>query len=124
MQPPYADQTNSQDCFFLCYAIGTSRGGEKIFAKELEAVMRQHPAVYDALVCGRPSARRAQELRAVLQRLPGGRASEAELLAYAAQHLARFELARVIVFREHIERSPSGKPGYACARRQCRVEHP
>ena len=98
-------------------------GGEKIFVEEVEAVLKQHPAVYDALVCGRPSPRWGQEVCAVLQLRPSETATEAELLAHAAQQLARFKLPRVIVFRERIERSPSGKPDYAWARRQCGLEH-
>src|SRR5205823_4104217 len=32
-------------------------GGEKIFVEEVEQALKRHPAVQDAIVCGRPSAR-------------------------------------------------------------------
>ena len=95
-------------------------GGEKIFAEEVEAVLKTHPAVYDVLVCSRPSPRWGQEVCAVVQlRAAAAAASiEAELLAHAARELARYKLPRAFVFCERIERSPSGKPDYAWARRQ------
>jgi acyl-CoA synthetase (AMP-forming)/AMP-acid ligase II len=95
-------------------------GGEKIFAEEVEAVLKTHPAVYDVLVCSRPSPRWGQEVCAVVQlRASEAAASiEAELLAHAARELARYKLPRAFVFCERIERSPSGKPDYAWARRQ------
>ncbi len=99
-------------------------GGEKIFAEEVEAVLKTHPKVYDALVCGRPSARWGEEVCAVIQLrgiAPQPRACgplEAELLEWAARELARYKLPRAFAFCERVERSPSGKPDYAWARRQ------
>jgi 3-oxocholest-4-en-26-oate---CoA ligase len=95
-------------------------GGEKIFAEEVEAVLKAHPAVYDVLVCSRPNPRWGQEVCAVVQlRASAAAASiEAELLAHAARELARYKLPRTFVFCDSIERSPSGKPDYAWARQQ------
>jgi 3-oxocholest-4-en-26-oate---CoA ligase len=94
-------------------------GGEKIFAEEVEAVLKTHPDVYDVLVCSRPSARWGQEVCAILQLRAAERSAsiEADLLAHAGRELARYKLPRVFVFCERIERSPSGKPDYVWARR-------
>jgi acyl-CoA synthetase (AMP-forming)/AMP-acid ligase II len=97
-------------------ATTINSGGEKIFAEEVEAVLKKHPAVYDALVCGRPSARWGQEVCALVQLRDGHVASETELLEHAGRELARYKLPKVFAFRAHIERSPSGKPDYAWAR--------
>ena len=93
-------------------------GGEKIFAEEVEAVLKTHPAVYDVLVCSRPSPRWGQEVCAVVQlRAAQDPATiEADLLAHAGRELARYKLPRVFAFCEQIERSPSGKADYTWAR--------
>jgi acyl-CoA synthetase (AMP-forming)/AMP-acid ligase II len=99
-------------------SVTINSGGEKVFAEEVEAALKLHPAVYDVLVCGRPSERWGQEVCAVVQLAAGAQASEAELLAEAARHLARYKLPKVVVLRDRIERSPSGKPDYVWARAQ------
>jgi acyl-CoA synthetase (AMP-forming)/AMP-acid ligase II len=91
-------------------------GGEKIFVEEVEAVLKRHPAVYDVLVCGRPSERWGQEVCAAVQLAPGQNATSDELTAHVAANLARYKVPRAFVFCERLERSPSGKPDYAWAR--------
>jgi fatty-acyl-CoA synthase len=91
-------------------------GGEKIFAEEVEAVLKQHSAVYDALVCGRPHPRWGEEVCAVVQLRADHSADASELGSHVATVLARYKVPRTIVFCERIERSPAGKPDYAWAR--------
>jgi len=91
-------------------------GGEKIFAEEVEAVLKQHPAVYDVLVCGKPSERWGQEVCAVVQLAPGQLAAADELATHVAAQLARYKVPRAFVFCERLERNPNGKPDYAWAR--------
>ncbi len=96
-------------------------GGEKVFAEEVEQALKQHPDVYDALVVGRPSERWGNEVVAVVQLRGGGPGSDertAEVLEAAGRHLARYKLPKRIVYRDRVERSPSGKPDYAWARAQ------
>jgi 3-oxocholest-4-en-26-oate---CoA ligase len=93
-------------------------GGEKIFAEEVEHALKQHPAVYDTVVAGRPSERWGQEVVAIVQLREGTRADEAALLAEAAKHLARYKLPKAFVFCERIQRSPSGKADYRWAKAQ------
>jgi fatty-acyl-CoA synthase len=99
-------------------SVTINSGGEKIFAEEVEQALKQHPAVYDTVVAGRPSERWGQEVVAIVQLRDGARASEAELLAEAARHLARYKLPKAFVFRDAIQRSPSGKADYRWARDQ------
>jgi fatty-acyl-CoA synthase len=91
-------------------------GGEKIFAEEVEAVLKQHPAVYDALVCGRPHERWGEEVCAVVQLRPDHDADQSELGHHVSAVLARYKVPRTIVFCEQVERTPAGKPNYAWAR--------
>jgi len=99
-------------------SVTINSGGEKIFAEEVEHALKQHPAVYDCVVAGRPSERWGQEVVAIVALREGAQASEVELGAEAAKHVARYKLPKAYVFRERIERSPSGKADYRWARAQ------
>jgi 3-oxocholest-4-en-26-oate---CoA ligase len=48
-------------------SVTINSGGEKIFAEEVEHAIKQHPAVYDAVVTGRPSERWGSEVVAVVR---------------------------------------------------------
>ncbi len=97
-------------------AVTIVSGGEKIFAEEVEAAIKTHPAVYDCVVAGRPSERWGDEVVAVVRRRHGSDVEAAQLLDAAAQKLARYKLPKAIVFVDAIERSPSGKADYRWAR--------
>lgn len=98
-------------------------GGEKVFAEEVEVALKQHPAIYDVVVCGRPNERWGQEVVAVVRLRDGVPATIDELLAECSRHVARYKLPKAILFRDEIRRSPSGKPDYEWARAEAmRVE--
>jgi acyl-CoA synthetase (AMP-forming)/AMP-acid ligase II len=99
-------------------SVTINSGGEKIFAEEVETAIASHPAVVDVVVAGRPSERWGQEVVAVVALAEGARADADELVAHAAQSLARYKLPKAVVFRPVIERSPSGKADYRWAREQ------
>src|SRR4051794_17107475 len=97
-------------------SVTINTGGEKVFAEEVELALKHHPSVYDALVVGRPSERWGQEVVAVVHLRDGADPSDAELVATAAEHIARYKLPKAIVRVSAIARSASGKPDYAWAR--------
>jgi acyl-CoA synthetase (AMP-forming)/AMP-acid ligase II len=99
-------------------SVTINSGGEKIFAEEVEHALKQHPAVYDTVVAGRESERWGQEVVAIVQLRAGAQATPEDLLAEAGRHLARYKLPETFVFRDRIERSPSGKADYRWARQQ------
>jgi fatty-acyl-CoA synthase len=99
-------------------SVTINTGGEKVFEEEVEAALKHHPAVYDVLVVGRPSERWGSEVVAVVALRPGRTVDLEELRETGAAHLARYKLPRALLVRDHIERSPSGKPDYAWARAQ------
>jgi 3-oxocholest-4-en-26-oate---CoA ligase len=99
-------------------SVTVNSGGEKIFVEEVETAIASHPAVADVVVAGRPSERWGQEVVAVVALAEGARADADDLVAHAAQSLARYKLPKAIVFRPVIERSPSGKADYRWAREQ------
>jgi fatty-acyl-CoA synthase len=97
-------------------SVTINSGGEKIFAEEIEQALKHHPAVYDAIVCGRSSERWGQEVVAIVQPRSGMQVSEEELLSECAKHLSRYKLPKAFVFKDEIVRSPSGKPDYRWAK--------
>ena len=99
-------------------SVTINSGGEKIFAEEVEQAIAHHPDVYDVVCAGRPSERWGQEVVAVVQLREGAAATEDDLLAEAATHVARYKLPKAFVFRDAIVRSPAGKADYRWAREQ------
>ena len=90
-------------------------------SEEVEGALKQHTDVYDTVVTGRPSERWGQEVVAIVQLRDGATADRSELIAEAAKHIARYKLPKDFVFRDHIQRSPSGKADYRWAKEQAGV---
>jgi acyl-CoA synthetase (AMP-forming)/AMP-acid ligase II len=102
-------------------AVCINTGGEKVYPEEVEAVLKAHPAVYDAVVAGVPDERFGSRVAAVVQPRDGvARPTEADLIAHARQHLAGYKAPRSVVFVPEIRRSPSGKADYPWAGRIAR----
>lgn len=99
-------------------SVTINSGGEKIYAEEVEQALAQHPDVYDVIVVGRDSERWGSEVVAVVQLVEGATATDADLIAAAQTHLARYKLPKAIIFRDELMRSPAGKADYRWARAQ------
>ena len=98
-------------------AVCINTGGEKVFAEEVERIVKSHPAVYDALVVGLPSRRWGQAVTAVVSLKPGAPSpSIDELRVHCGPHLADYKVPKAVVIAAEIVRSPSGKPDYAWAK--------
>ena len=96
-------------------SVTINTGGEKVFAEEVETALKTHPAVFDAVVCGRPSERWGSEVVAIVQLRPGPAPGDDDLLEAVDGHLARFKRPKEIIRIDHIVRSPSGKADYRWA---------
>jgi acyl-CoA synthetase (AMP-forming)/AMP-acid ligase II len=101
-------------------ATVVNTGGEKVFAEEVEAVLRQHPDVADALVVGRPSERFGQEVVAIVQPRAGATIDPSAVREHAAASLARFKAPRAVAICDQIARHANGKADYAWARTTAR----
>ncbi|WP_336082925.1 acyl-CoA synthetase [Nocardia sp. SSK8] len=91
-------------------------GGEKVFPEEVEAVVKSHPAVYDAVVIGVPHERWGHQVGAVIALGPGQSLDLAALRAHVRPHLAGYKIPHRIWLSDTISRSPSGKPDYRWAK--------
>ena len=87
-------------------------GGVNIYPQECENLLITHPKVADAAVFGVPNEDFGEEVKAVVQLLPGvpaNAATEAELIAFCQQHLAKLKCPRTIDFENELPRLPTGK---------------
>ena len=99
-------------------SVTINSGGEKIFAEEVEQALKHHPAVFDAVVTGRPSERWGNEVVAIVKFRDGMTAEEGSLLEVCGKHIARYKLPKAFLFVSEIARSPSGKADYRWAKAQ------
>jgi fatty-acyl-CoA synthase len=84
-------------------------GGENIYAAEVEAVFRQHPAVKDAALIGRPDKTWGEVGLMIVILEDGESATEDELKEFCRQRLARFKIPREIIFADQLPYSAYGK---------------
>ena len=91
-------------------------GGEKVQAEEVEAAVRTHPAVLDAVVVGVQDERWGEVVAAVVAVRPGTSVSVEEVAARCGRALAPHKLPRRLVVVDEVVRSPSGKPDLRWAR--------
>jgi acyl-CoA synthetase (AMP-forming)/AMP-acid ligase II len=97
-------------------SLVVNTGGEKVFIEEVEAVLRAHTGVADALVVGRESERWGQELVALVEPQPGTTIAPEELHADCVAHLARFKAPKEFIFVEKVRRLGNGKADYRWAK--------
>ncbi|MEO8605259.1 MAG: AMP-binding protein, partial [bacterium] len=98
-------------------SVSINSGGEKIYPEEVEKALKDHPAVYDAVVVGTPNARFGQQVTAVVQTRPGATPSAEDLIESTAKLLSRYKLPRAVLFVDEMVRSPSGKADYRWAKK-------
>jgi Acyl-CoA synthetases (AMP-forming)/AMP-acid ligases II len=91
-------------------------GGEKIFPEEVEAALKSHPAVFDALVVGVPDERWGEHVAAVVAFRPGTSATLDELVEHCRTMIADYKVPRALFAAAEISRQPSGKPDYRWAK--------
>ena len=84
--------------------------------KRVEAVLKGHPAIFDAVVVGVPDERFTQAVCAVLHLRAGSGISLESIAEYCEGKLARYKLPRHIVTVAQIPRTPPGKPDYRANR--------
>ncbi len=85
------------------------RGGENISPKEVEDLLRQHPAVLDAYVYAVKSEFFGEEVAAAVRLKPVMAVTEDELKAFCQAELARFKTPRHWRFVDEFPMTASGK---------------
>ena len=91
-------------------------GGEKVFPEEVEAALKRHPDVFDALVVGVPDERFGEQVAAVVQPREGRAPTLEDLATHCREHIAGYKVPRQLRLTDAIERTPAGKPNYRWAK--------
>ena len=85
-------------------------GGENVYPAEVENVLMGHPAIADVAVIGVPHEKWGETAKAIVVRAPGSRRRpRQEIIAYAAERLARFKCPTSVDWVDALPRNPSGK---------------
>jgi acyl-CoA synthetase (AMP-forming)/AMP-acid ligase II len=91
-------------------------GGEKIFPEEVEAALKAHPKVFDALVVGVSDERWGQRVAAVVEPRPGEAPTLEELDEHCRTKMAGYKVPKELHLVPTVPRHPSGKPDYRRAK--------
>jgi len=80
-------------------------GGMKVYPREVEEVLFQHPAVSDVAVVGAPDAEHGESVVAFVVRKPGVSVTAEELIAFVRDRIAHYKAPRRIEFRDSLPRT-------------------
>jgi acyl-CoA synthetase (AMP-forming)/AMP-acid ligase II len=86
------------------------RGGENVYAAEVEAVLYEHPDVTEAAIVGVPDAKYGEQIVAIIRLRRGSAIGEQELQAHVASRLAAFKVPSIVrITAETLPRNAAGK---------------
>ncbi len=83
--------------------------GFKVWPREVEEVLYQHPAVREAAVVGVPDAYRGETIKAVISLKPGQNVTPDEIRAFARERMAAYKYPRVVEIIDDLPKTTSGK---------------
>lgn len=85
-------------------------GGFNVYAREVEDVIIEHPAVRQAAVIGVPDARWGEAVKAVVVLEPGAQVTPDELIALVRDRKGAVQAPKSVEFIDALPLSPVGKP--------------
>ena len=97
-------------------SVSINSGGEKIYPEEVEAALKGHPDVFDALVVGVPI--RASASMSPLVQPPRGAGLDLADLDGFVRTKSRDTKSHAALVVDEVKRSPAGKPDYRWAKDQ------
>lgn len=85
--------------------------GFKVWPREVEDVLYQHPAIREAAVVGVPDEYRGETVKAfvALKEEFRGRVSQEELIAFCRERMAAYKYPRAVEFVEEVPKTLTGK---------------
>lgn len=94
------------------------RAGENVAASEVEAVISQHPKVFDCAVIGVPDPLRDEAIKAFVVLHKEEQATVEEIIEWCRSHLAKFRVPEFVEFCTELPRTSVGKIQKHILRRQ------
>ncbi len=98
-------------------SVCINTGGEKVYPEEVEAALKAHPDVFDAVVVGVPDERLVERIAAIVAPRGDARPTLETLQAFCRTTLAGYKVPRQLELTDDIPRTPVGKPDYRWAKR-------
>src|SRR5262249_5474509 len=95
-------------------ALCINTGGEKVYPEEVEAVLKAHPSIDDALVVGLPDERFGSRVAAVVASSDASLSLDT-IQAHCRASLAGYKVPRSLTVVDKVERNPAGKADYKWA---------
>jgi len=83
--------------------------GYKVWPREVEDVLYEHPAVREAAVVGQPDAYRGETVAAYVSLKHGQTLTAEDLVAFARERLAAYKVPRVVHVVEDLPKTQTGK---------------
>jgi long-chain acyl-CoA synthetase len=83
--------------------------GFKIYPREVEEVLYQHPGVLEAVAYGIPDPYRGEILKVAIVPRPGAQLTADDILEYCRPRLATYKLPKIVEFRTELPKSMVGK---------------
>jgi len=90
-------------------------GGEKVYPEEVEAALKTHPQVADAVVVGVPDPRFGERVAAVVAATDDDLTLD-ELQDHCRAAIAGYKVPRALVLVDEVQRGAAGKPDYRWAK--------
>jgi fatty-acyl-CoA synthase len=103
-------------------AVTINTGGEKVFAEEVEAVIKKLGGVEDAQVVGVASERWGQEVNALVSLADGQKLTAQDIKDHTRSILADYKTPKRVIILQEIQRTATGKPDYEWARDRAQKE--
>jgi long-chain acyl-CoA synthetase len=84
-------------------------GGENVYPRDVEEVLFRHPKIQEAVVAGLPDDFLGEKIKAYVVPAEGEQPTSEEIIAFCAEHLARFKVPKEIEFRTQLPKTIVGK---------------
>ena len=83
--------------------------GYKVWPREVEDVLAEHPAVRESAVVGVPDEYRGETVKAYVSLRPGASATPEELIAHCKERMAAYKYPRMIEIMDELPKTVTGK---------------
>lgn len=83
--------------------------GYKVWPREVEDVLYEHPAVREAAVIGVPDEYRGETVKAFVSLRPGATADPSELISFCKQRMAAYKYPRSVELVDELPKTVTGK---------------
>ena len=83
--------------------------GYKVWPREVEDVLAEHPAVRESAVVGVPDEKRGETVKAFVSLKPGATVTPEELIAHCKQRMAAYKYPRIVEVLDELPKTVTGK---------------